>query len=164
MIPVIRTTCFMAALLVGATADAAITAAAGMPSADPVRVQLAENVDIGDIFLSEIERRLIRTYYDQHHAHHDRHHAHHHDGERKHLPPGLARKGWLPPGIYKQLVAGRYLPRDIVLHELPRELRTRLPHRAGERLYIADDKVLLVQVATNLILDVLTVAAIEALD
>lgn len=157
MIPVIRTTCFMAALLVGATADAAITAAAGMPSADPARVQLAENVDIGDIFLSEIERRLIRSYY-------DRNYARYVDGGRKHLPPGLAKKGWLPPGIYKQLAAGRYLPGDIVLHELPHELRNQLPRRAGERLYIADDKVLLVQVATNLILDVLTVAAIEALD
>ncbi len=129
---------------------------------DPRAVQIAnDDHDLGEIFLGELERRLIRNYF-------DRRYAHWIDsgGRNKHknIPPGLARKGGLPPGIYKQLVRGGHLPREIVFYPLPRELRKQLPRHAGHEYYIADDKVLLVRVGANLIVDVLTVAAIEALD
>ena len=129
---------------------------------DPRDVQLADDdVDIGDIVMSEIERRLIRSYYDR--QYNDWNNG---GGNRnKSIPPGIAKKGgWLPPGIAKQLARGNYMPRDVVYYPLPYDLRNQLPYRSGTDYYITDDKVLLVQIGTNLILDVLTVAAIEALD
>lgn len=129
---------------------------------DPRDIQLADDdVDIGDIVMSEIERRLIRSYYDR------RYSDWYGNGgnKNKSIPPGIAKKGgWLPPGIAKQLARGNTMPRDVVLYPLPYDLRNELPYRSGYDYYIADDKVMLVQIGTNLILDVLTVAAIEALD
>ncbi len=154
---------FVALLLAGSlTLPAFVTASADtVAPVDPRAVQIADDPDLGDIFLDEIERRLIRSYY-------DRNYAHYIDtgGKNKHknIPPGIAKKGWLPPGIYKQLVRGNYIPSDVVYYPLPYDLRGQLPYRSGYDYYIADDKVMLVQIGTNLILDVLTVAAIEALD
>lgn len=146
-----------AALIAAPLADAH----AGNGSAtDPATTQLAEDIDLGEIVLDEIERRLIRTYYaDRYHAW-----AYQGGGKNKQIPPGLAKKGWLPPGIYKQLVAGQRVPGDVALYPLPNDLRRQLPYRSGYDYRIVDDKVLLLQIGTNLILDVLTVAAIEALD
>ena len=126
---------------------------------DPRAVQIADDPDIGDIIMSEIERRLIRSYYDRNYREWNGN-----GNKHKNIPPGIAKKGWLPPGIYKQLVQGRYMPGDVVYYPLPYDLRNQLPYRSGYEYYIADDKVMLVQIGTNLILDVLTVAAIEALD
>ena len=129
---------------------------------DPLDVQLAEDPDLGDIIFSEIERRLIRSYYDR------RYNEWYGNGggnKNKSIPPGIAKKGgWLPPGIAKQLARGNTMPRDVVFYPLPYDLRNELPYRSGYDYYIADDKVMLVQIGTNLILDVLTVAAIEAID
>lgn len=59
------------------------------------------------------------------------------------------RNGTLPPGLAK-----RSLPPDLVL---------RLPRRPDwQDIVIVDDKVLLIRRATNLILDILLVAATEA--
>jgi hypothetical protein len=151
---------FLLAALTAAPFGAATADTADPDGTDPAVTQLAEDVDIGEIVLSELERRLIRSYYA------DRYHTwvYQGGGKNKQIPPGLAKKGWLPPGIYKQLVAGQRVPGDVVLYPLPHDLRSQLPYRAGYDYYIADDKMLLVRVATNLILDVLTVAAIEALD
>jgi hypothetical protein len=128
---------------------------------DPRAIQIAEDPDFDDIIFSEIERRLIRSYY-------DRHYDDWYNGggnKNKSIPPGIAKKGgWLPPGIAKQLARGNYLPRDVVFYPLPYDLRNQLPYRSGYDYYVVDDRVMLVQIATNLILDVLTVAAIEAID
>ena len=153
----------VAVLLAGSLTLPTVTTASAETGAplDPRAVQVADDPDLGEIILTEIERRLIRSYY-------DRNYAHYIDtgGRNKHksIPPGLAKKGWLPPGIYKQLVQGSYIPSDVVYYPLPYDLRSQLPYRTGYEYYIADDKVLLVRIGTNLILDVLTVAAIEALD
>ena len=129
---------------------------------DPRDVQLADDdVDIGDIVMSEIERRLIRSYYDR--QYNDWYNGG--GNKNKSIPPGIAKKGgWLPPGIAKQLARGNYMPGEVVYYPLPYDLRNQLPYRSGYDYYIADDKVMLVQIGTNLILDVLTVAAIEAID
>lgn len=128
---------------------------------DPRAIQIAEDPDLGDIIMSEIERRLIRSYY-------DRHYEDWYNGggnKNKSIPPGIAKKGgWLPPGIAKQLARGNYMPRDVVFYPLPYDLRNQLPYRSGYDYYVVDDKVMLVQIGTNLILDVLTVAVIEAID
>lgn len=129
---------------------------------DPLDVQLAEDPDLGDIVMSEIERRLIRSYYDRHY---EDWYGNGGGNKNKSIPPGIAKKGgWLPPGIAKQLARGNYMPRDVVYYPLPYDLRNQLPYRSGYDYYITDDKVMLVQIGTNLILDVLTVAVIEAID
>ena len=127
-------------------------------SIDPSAVQIADDGDLGDILMDEVERRLIRSYYSRNY--HDYVYA----GKSKGIPPGLAKKGWLPPGIAMQIARGQRIPDDVAYYRLPDDLRGQLPRRSGYEYYIVDDKVLLVREATNLILDVLTVTAIEALD
>ena len=120
---------------------------------------------IGDIILTEIERRLIASYYQRHYDDWDAGHHGNNKHKNKDLPPGIAKKGTLPPGIYKQLVRNGSLPPGQGAMPLPYDLRMQLPPRpSGQRLLILDDKVVLVQAATNLILDVLTVAAIDAIE
>jgi hypothetical protein len=117
---------------------------------------------ITDIVLTEIERRLIRSYYQ---SHYDRWQQE--GGNRKHkgLPPGLAKRGTLPPGLEKQLVRNGTLPPGLEWRFLPEDLKVQLPHRpSDQRLIILDDRVMLIQAATSLILDVLTVAAVHAID
>lgn len=122
--------------------------------------------DVLDIVLTEIEKRLIDAYYrDQY----DRWVAGGGNPNGKHknkdLPPGLAKKGGLPPGLYKQLVRNGQLPPGLQGRDLPNDLAGQLPSRpADQRIVILEDRVLLIQAATNLILDVLTVAAVEAID
>lgn len=134
---------------------AAILVAAGGRAA-------AADASITDIVLTEIERRLIRSYYQSHYELYEQE-----GGKRKHkeLPPGLAKRGTLPPGLEKQLERNGTLPPGLEWRFLPQDLRVQLPHRpSDQRLIIIDDRVLLIQAATNLILDVLTVAAVDAAD
>jgi len=136
-------------------------AAAALPLL-PVSASRADE-SVGDIILTEIERRLIASYYQRHYDDWDagnRGNKH----KNKGLPPGIAKKGTLPPGLYMQLVRNGSLPPGLGAMPLPYDLVMQLPPRPpGQRLLIVDDKVLLVQAATNLILDVLTVAAVEAI-
>lgn len=125
------------------------------------RAAFAE-ASITDIVLTEIEKRLIRSYYQ---SHYDRYEQE--GGKRKHkdLPPGLAKRGTLPPGLEKQLERNGTLPPGLAWRNLPDDLIVQLPHRArDQRIVIIDDRVMLIQAATNLILDVLTVAAVDAID
>jgi hypothetical protein len=63
----------------------------------------------------------------------------------------------LPPGIAKNLAAGKALPPGIAKQNLPLGLNAELPAppKGYERL-IVDGKVLLVEIATRMIHDVLT--------
>ena len=85
------------------------------------------------------DRELIRQYFG------------------KQLPPGLAKREQLPPGLRKQLVRRGTLPPGLQTHRLPPELDrqlSRLP--AGYvRLRIASD-VLLLDERSRVILDVVT--------
>jgi hypothetical protein len=131
----------------------------------------AESPDAADIFFGELQKRLISSYYERH-VHEWEHSPEGRDykkGKKKNkhkgLPPGLAKKGGLPPGIAKQLVRNGQLPPGLQYHDLPHDLVVQLPPVAYPYRYvIADDRVMLIQAASNLILDVLTVAAIEILD
>lgn len=125
-------------------------------------IQIAD-ASIGDIILTELERRLIQSYY------RSRYEVWQIQGgnnrKHKHLPPGIAKKGTLPPGIAKQLVRNGSLPPGLAWQPLPPDLIVQLPRRpSGQQIVIVDDKVMLVRAATNLILDVLTVVAIDALN
>lgn len=140
----------------------AAAAAAALPPLAAVGPAKADDVDWGKIVLTEIQRRLIGSYYQSRYGAWV---AGPGKGKNKNkgLPPGIAKKGVLPPGIYMQLMRGGTLPPGLGAMPLPYDLVVQLPPPyPGTRLLIADDRVLLVQIATNAILDVLTVAAIEA--
>ena len=101
--------------------------------------------DIGiSVEFSDEEIRIIGAWYEEHGSNAGRG-----GGKNKHkgLPPGiaknLARGKPLPPGIAKQ-----HLP-DGLVHALP------APPRGYERI-IVDGKVLLVEIATQVIHDILT--------
>ena len=84
--------------------------------------------------ITSAERQTIMGYFQQHPASY---------AGAKPLPPGIAKKiargGTLPPGIAK-----RYFPGELV---------TMLPPRPGEQWLMVGTDVLLVQAATNVILD-----------
>jgi hypothetical protein len=102
------------------------------------------------VVFSDVERRLIGDYY---RGHPELLKVDVSIGESKRgkgdkpLPPGialkLARSGTLPPGIAK-----RYLPSDLE-HRLP-------PVRAGYERVQVGLEVLLIEIATGIIVDVLT--------
>jgi hypothetical protein len=96
-----------------------------------------------DIRFSTDEVRLIRAYYEQHHGSSK-------PGKKK------GRRG-LPPGIARNLARGKPLPPGIAKQVLPGDLIGRLPpvHGGYERI-IVDGKVLLVEIATQVVRDVLT--------
>ena len=107
--------------------------------------QLPAMADVGvSVEFSADEIRIIGAWYEEHGSK-----AGHGGGKHKNkgLPPGiaknLARGKPLPPGIAKQ-----HLP-DGLVHALP------APPRGYERI-IVDGKVLLVEIATQVIHDILT--------
>ena len=98
------------------------------------------------------ERRIIRDYYRNHPYEYNKGHW---KGKRKgkglppglakkggHLPPGLAKKGHLPPGIQKKM-----LPRDLIT-QLP-------PPLPGTERIIYNNQVALVEITTNIVLDII---------
>ncbi|WP_374384159.1 hypothetical protein [Dongia sp.] len=142
------------------------------PGASP---PAGSNPSIGDIVIGEIERRILRDYYQRQYD--DWEHEQggkgkgqgkdkgHKDKGAKGLPPGLAKRGELPPGLAKQLVRNGHLPPGLEGRDLPPDLLSRLPALdPAYRYVIADNKVMLVRRATNLILDVLTVAAVDLIN
>jgi hypothetical protein len=142
----------------------------GAPGAQP---SVAEAPDAADIFLGELEKRIIASYYQRHLVAYQQSPEYHEynkgKGKKKHkhkgLPPGLAKKGKLPPGIAKQLARNHQLPPGLEYHPLPHDLVVQLPPlQPGYHYRIVDNRVLLIQAASNLILDVMTVAALEILD
>ena len=111
----------------------AVFAAFSLPS--------AEAADAGvSVTFSDAEVRIITAWYDDH-------------GSQKR---GKAKRGGLPPGIAKNLARGKSLPPGIAKQYLPQELQRALPAvPAGYDRIIVDGKILLVEVATQVIHDVL---------
>lgn len=101
------------------------------------------NVDInfGKAVITDRERRIIRDYYHE---------------TASDLPPGLARRKSLPPGLQKQLRKTGRLPPGLEKRRLPSDLKHRLPRYDGpyERTIVGNDLILL-DPKTGLILDVM---------
>ena len=142
----------------------------GAPGTQP---SVAEAPDAVDIFIGELEKRIIRSYYERQLVTYQQspewHEHEKNKGKKKNkhkgLPPGLAKKGTLPPGLAKQLARNGHLPPGLEKRSLPDDLLVELPPlQPGYKYVIVDDRVMLIQAASNLILDVLTVAALEVLD
>lgn len=113
--------------------------------ADKGKPEKAAGPDLGDVVtatvLSEIERRLIGDYF--------------RTTPTAALPPGLAKKDKIPPGIARQIQRGQRLPPEVAMLPLPDDLLRRLPPRAGARPVVVGTDVVLVQEGTRLILDIL---------
>lgn len=101
---------------------------------------LAGEIGVEVVFSPE-EHTIIRAYYETNTTRHDKH-AHKHKS--------------LPPGIAKNLERGKPLPPGIAKQVLPAGLERSLPPvRDGYQRTIVDGRVLLVEVATQVIHDVL---------
>ncbi len=122
-----------------------------------------QNLDVASIVFSEIERRLVRDYYQggalrtpDAAARIKAAKPKRGPGGNRRMPPGLANRDALPPGLARQLQTRGTLPPGLAKRDLPADLAGRLPIPAfGTQRVIVDNDVLLVQQATGLILDIL---------
>jgi hypothetical protein len=71
------------------------------------------------------------------------------------LPPGLAKRDKLPPGLQKQIERNGTLPPGLAKRGLPDDLRGRLPRRTGRDYRVVGNDIVLIETATNLILDIM---------
>jgi len=71
------------------------------------------------------------------------------------LPPGLAKRDSLPPGLQKQLDRNGRLPPGLDRRALPEDLEKRLPARTDTERVIVDNDVVLIEKGTDLVLDVI---------
>ncbi len=109
-----------------------------------LQVSQANEAGLSVVF-SDDEIRVIRAYYHDHAITKD------HKGKRGKKPQGL------PPGIAKNLQRGKPLPPGIAKQYLPQGLHEVLPAPPfGYERVVVDGKVLLVEIATRVIHDILT--------
>jgi len=99
-----------------------------------------DNVQVHVAF-GDHDRRIIYDYYSAKH---------------KSLPPGLAKKGKLPPGLQKQLKKKGKLPNGLAKRNLPFELEKRLSTipRGYVRLKVGGNIVLMNE-ETEVIVDII---------
>ena len=120
---------------------------------------------IADAVFTEIERRVMCDYFKVASCGSKNLLS---DGGKKHkggigskdktamLPPGLAQKGELPPGLERQYQRNGKLPPGLQKRQLPDDLARALPRRHGDYdRVIVDGDVLLIQIATGVILDIM---------
>jgi Ni/Co efflux regulator RcnB len=78
----------------------------------------------------------------------------HGNGASKGLPPGLAKRSSLPPGLQKQYDKNGRLPPGLAKRDLPDDLRSKLPRRADNQDVVeVGNDVVLIDRATGVILD-----------
>lgn len=151
------------------SAAAAIALAPAPPAYAQAPVQVAQDLGtIVDRVLTEYERAVIREYlrqrgywgdgrYDD--GYEDRGRGRGNGRGRNGLPPGIQRQvdqgRGLPPGLARQLQEGRGLPPGLQTQALPNDLLRQLPRREGTRRVIVDRNIVLIDTATNVILDIL---------
>ncbi len=70
------------------------------------------------------------------------------------LPPGLAQRQ-LPPGLQKHIERTGRLPPGLEKRRLPGDLRALLPYRKGTDYRVVGNDIVLIETATELILDVM---------
>lgn len=103
------------------------------------RVVLDDERGAVDIVFSAGDRALIRDHF------------------RRGVPPGLAKKSKLPPGLHKHIVRHGYLPPGLEGRRLERGLESRLaPLPEGYLRIRVGSNVLLMDARTRLVLDLIT--------
>ena len=121
-----------------------------------------------DAAFSEFERQIIEGYYGEKKAGRDEDVSSEDDDngvakkekkskkDKKAMKDKKDKKKGLPPGIAKKLERGGQLPPGIANRSLPDDLENKLPQAAGgfERVE-SDGKVLLVETATGIIVDMI---------
>ena len=125
--------------------------------------------NLGDIIFSELEKRLLHDYFGKGKSSGDDEKAEKSKGRGKGkgkgkskggrgggLPPGLAKKDSLPPGLARQLERNGTLPPGLAKRDLPADLEAKLPRTVGDhKRVIVDNDVVLIEQATGKILDIL---------
>ena len=71
------------------------------------------------------------------------------------LPPGLAKRSQLPPGLQKHIQRTGRLPPGLEKRTLPGDLRGLLSYRKGQDYRVVGNDIVLIETATNLILDIM---------
>ncbi len=71
------------------------------------------------------------------------------------LPPGLAKRQHLPPGLQKHIERTGRLPPGLEKRRLPGDLRGLLPYRKGLDYRVVGNDIVLIETATEVILDVM---------
>lgn len=106
------------------------------------RVVVEGDQGMVDITFNEHDRYLIRDYYG--------------GTKYKRLPPGLAKKGKLPPGIQKQLVRRGQLPPGLQYERFPSDLERRLSRLPDDYArIIVDGNFVLFNERTRVIFDIM---------
>lgn len=128
--------------------------------------------DIAGVIFKEVEKRVIEEYFGAKATKADEDEDGEKDKKKKkgknkkvkngkkgkdgEMPPGLAKKDALPPGLASQLEREGTLPPGLAKRDLPADLEARLPPPApGHQRVIVDDDVVLIDQATGIILDIL---------
>ncbi len=135
----------------------ALAAPAGAPLA---QAGSAEGEDLAAIVFTEVERRIIEEFFgkdigQQAEAKESKDKGKD-KGKAQEMPPGLAQRDQLPPGLARHLEKYGTLPPGLEKRRLPGDLESLLPRaRPGTERVIVDDDVFLIQKATGLVLDIL---------
>ena len=98
--------------------------------------------DQGEYYFHKQDRDTMRGWYDDQHSH---------------LPPGLAKKDQLPPGLEKQLIRNGSLPPGLQkkMYRCPEDLDRRLPPPPPDcGHFLVGGHVVLLNVRTNVVLDI----------
>ncbi len=105
----------------------------------------SDDISNGDLLatiISATERALIGDYVQKAKA------------SSQGLPPGLANRP-LPPGLQKHIDRTGRLPPGLEKRRLPGDLRGLLPRRTGQDFRVVGNDIVLIETATDLILDVM---------
>jgi hypothetical protein len=115
--------------------------------AEPAVAGQSQTAVAASVTIGRNDERIIREWFAQ-------------PSNLRGLPPGLAKKEQLPPGLQKQLVRNGQLPPGLQkkLQPMPAVLESRLtPLQEGQKRVIINGSVILMDQRKNLILDVLAV-------
>jgi len=130
------------------------------------RIEIAtENVEV-EVGFGERDARRIREYYERRHREYRYDDDDDHDDDRrgrkgkyrkgKKVPPGLAKKDELPPGLQKQIRKHGKLPPGLSGRLLPRELERTLHPLPGRYVRVqVEGDVIILDRETSIVVDVI---------
>jgi len=137
----------------------ALTLLAGLAAPSAILAPSAHAQRAAEAVFNELEKRLIRDFFRAGATGQTGTAAAKAKSGKKgksgEMPPGLAKKESLPPGLEKQLQRNGTLPPGLAKRDLPSGLEARLPKRMGQKRLIVGNDVVLIERATGLILDIL---------